>query len=261
MMKTLNKIKNILPQNIRTKLRLLFYKGTKFKCPLCGYQARTFIKMGGSSSVIVQNKIIPMGIRRAKCASCFSSDKERLLYLYLKNKLHVFENAENLKILHFAPEPNLTRRMLGANFNEYVCGDLFPENYPKHVVKIDVLNIPYPRNYFDVIICSHVLEHVPQDIEAMKEIYRVVKPKGHSILQVPLSSKLAKTYEDFSIVDSQRRLKAFGQSDHVRIYGQDYVDRLETAGFSVERINISKEYVHFGVNKNEDIFIGIKDSH
>jgi len=123
---------------------------------------------------------------------------------------------------------------------------------------MNVLNIPFEDDYFDLIICNHLLEHVPEDISAMKELYRVLKKPGKAILQVPISKKLDITYEDFSITDPKQREASFGQFDHVRIYGQDYKDRLESAGFKVERINISDEFMKYGIAKEEDIFIGRK---
>ena len=92
----------------------------------------------------------------------------------------------------------------------------------------------------------------------MRELRRVLKKGGIAILQVPISKNSAETFEDFTITDAEERKVIFGQSDHVRIYGQDYSDRLVKGGFKVERVNISKEYQNYGLNKDEDIFIGVK---
>lgn len=100
------------------------------------------------------------------------------------------------------------------------------------MVKMDITDIRYPDESFDIIICSHVLEHVPDDVKAMSEFHRVLKKNGWAILLVPIAA-MDKTYEDFSIVTEAGRLKAFGQSDHVRKYGKDYIDRLRSAGFNV----------------------------
>ena len=109
-----------------------------------------------------------------------------------------------------------------------------------------------------MIICNHVLEHIPNDLEAMKELYRVLKVGGVAVLQVPISKNSFTTFEDPSVIDPNEREKTFGQSDHVRIYGQDYVDRLISCGFKATRINISEEYSHWGVDIEEDIFIAEK---
>ena len=173
----------------------------------------------------------------------------------LKEKLKIFLN-KNKSILHIAPENILSKKMLEFGFTEYVCGDLFLEgyDYPKYVKNIDVSNIPYPDNTFDLIICNHVLEHIPRDLNAMRELRRVLKIGGQAILQVPISKNSSQTFEDFSVVDPQQREIIFGQFDHVRIYGQDYVKRLEDSGFTVRRINISKEFIKYGLNIDEDIF-------
>ena len=123
---------------------------------------------------------------------------------------------------------------------------------------MDVFNIPYKDDYFDLILCNHVLEHVPKDIEAMMERFRVLKKGGKAILQVPISKTLTETLEDFSVVDPSERGKVFGQCDHVRIYGQDYTKRLEFAGFFVKRVNIYQEFPKYGILKDEDIFLCTK---
>ena len=142
-------------------------------------------------------------------------------------------------------------------FQKYVCGDLFTEgySYPQHVQNLSILNIPYDDNSFDLIICNHVLEHIQTDLLAMKELHRVLKNGGQAILQVPISKNNLKTFEDFSITDPIQREKVFGQFDHIRIYGQDYPERLQKIGFKVNRINISSEFMKYGLNKDEDIFL------
>ena len=102
----------------------------------------------------------------------------------------------------------------------------------------------------DAIICNHVLEHIPDDRKAMKELRRVLKPGGWGILQVPISYVLAATHEDPSIVTTEAREQAFGQYDHVRIYAKDYVDRLVGAGFKVEQFDWTKQGDAFGGSSN-----------
>lgn len=136
-------------------------------------------------------------------------------------------------MLHVAPE-----RWLEIKFKEvigqgYLTADLYN---PKAMIKMDITDIQYPQQSFDYIYCSHVLEHVVEDVKAMTEFHRVLKSDGWAILLVPITNE--KTYEDASIVDPKERLKAFGQSDHVRKYGADYVDRLGEAGFTVDTIRV-----------------------
>lgn len=117
------------------------------------------------------------------------------------------------------------------------------------------LSLPFKEEVFDVVLCNHVLEHIIDDKKAMAEIFRVLKIGGIAILQVPVSHKLIHTYEDCSITEPEQRKKAFGQFDHVRIYGMDYPQRLESIGFKVEKINISQQYPKYGLNPEEDLFV------
>lgn len=143
---------------------------------------------------------------------------------------------------------------------DYISADL---DSPLAMVKMDITNILFENNSFDVILCSHVLEHIIDDNKAMRELFRVLKPGGWAILQTPIDLKLDKTFEDHSIVSPEERERFFGQSDHVRIYGRDYVNRLLKAGFEVTvesypkdlSPNIIKKHV---LSENEDIFFCTK---
>jgi len=106
---------------------------------------------------------------------------------------------------------------------------------------MDITYIPYKHNSFDVILCNHVLEHVVEDQKAIRELFRVLTPGGWAILQCPIDSQRAKTFEDPSITAPHDRARAFGQHDHVRIYGRDYKERLEKAGFTVKVDNYARD--------------------
>jgi SAM-dependent methyltransferase len=234
---------------------MLLHKGGKYLCPFCGYRCKDFFPRGHDLPVLNEKQVIGAGMRNCVCYKCGSMDRERLIYVYLRDKLQLFSNKSK-SILHIAPEIILSKKILEFEFSKYVCGDLFLEGYkyPDHVINIDVLDIPYPESTFDIVICNHVLEHIPNDLDAMREIYRVLKINGQAILQVPISKNSLQTYEDFSIVDPVQREIVFGQFDHVRIYGQDYVKRLEDSGFKVTRISMSREFAKYGINIDEDIF-------
>jgi SAM-dependent methyltransferase len=140
-----------------------------------------------------------------------------------------------LKVLHFAPEKIITRLFQSFKNIDYLSADLDPT---KAMAKQDITNTTFADNSFDIIFCSHVLEHIPDDHQAMKEIRRILRPDGFAILQVPVKDnfngiRIEKTYEDFNITDPKERAIAFGQFDHVRVYGRDFKDRLEKAGFKV----------------------------
>jgi len=254
------RIKKIIPNKVKRELRLILNKGDIYVCPFCHYQAKNLSPTGLSIPVLKEKEVIGGGYRLGGCFKCGSTDRERLIYLYLDKVYKLFGRGKEIKILHIAPEKTLSDVLLNQNFKNYVCGDLFTPgyNYPEHVINLNVLSIPFDDNYFDLIICNHVLEHIPNDIDAIKEIYRVLRNGGIAILQVPISKNSEVTFEDFSITDPKEREIVFGQFDHVRIYGQDYPTRLEKSGFKVERINISENYDKFGLNKEEDIFIGKK---
>ena len=132
-------------------------------------------------------------------------------------------------MLHVAPE-TMFRKILKKNVGAgYLTADLNGKGVD---IAMDITDIQYPDNTFDIIYCSHVLEHVPDDRRAMREFRRVLKPDGWAVILVPITAD--KTHEDPSLTDSAERLRRFGQEDHVREYGPDYVDRLREAGFRVE---------------------------
>jgi len=182
-----------------------------------------------------------------------SLERHRLLWLYLQNETQIFK--KKFKVLHVAPEQAFYKKFIKLNNLDYVTFDM---NSPIAKIKGDICNLPFSENQFDFILCNHVLEHVNDDIAAMLELFRVLKKNGVAILQVPIDLTKNKTYEDSTITDKKERMKAFGQYDHVRIYGKDYFERLEKSGFKVEKNFYSKnfsdkEIYKYGINKNEII--------
>jgi SAM-dependent methyltransferase len=252
-------IKWAIPSKFRQIIKLAVHQGDKFNCPFCGYNAKDLSQIGLDLTVLKERKVVGAGLRNGGCYKCGSTDRERLIYMYLKDVVKIFD-TRNIKILHLAPEINLSSVLSKSGFEKYICGDLFTKGYryPDYVLNMNVLNIPYDDKYFDLVICNHLLEHIPNDTDAMKELFRVLKPNGKGILQVPISNNSETTFEDFSITNPKERELVFGQFDHVRIYGQDYENRLSSVGFKVERINISKKYGKQGLCVDEDIFIGTK---
>jgi predicted SAM-dependent methyltransferase len=152
-------------------------------------------------------------------------------------------------MLHVAPESCLESKFKKLLGNNYLTADL---NNPRVMVKMDITNIQYPDEYFDSILCSHVLEHVLDDKKAMGEFYRVLKNNGWAILLVPLTA--GKTIEDSTIVTPEDRQRVFGHPEHVRIYGKDYIDRLNSVGFQVNIIK-AKDLV----NDDEIKKMGLKE--
>lgn len=215
---------------------------------------------------------LPYGVVRranALCPNCGSLERHRLHWHYMKNKTTLFSgNTKRWKLLHVAPEAIFYNKFIASDHIDYVPCDKFEEgyenSYPPKTINIDITDIHIEDNTFDVIYCSHVLEHVIEEKKAMQELLRVLKPAGWAMLQVPLDSTRDNTYEDSSITDPVEREKAFGQKDHVRVYGNDYKDRLSAAGFKVKvekyLQNFSEDEIFKnGFMKGEDIYICTKN--
>ncbi len=203
------------------KFSAIFYRGDKVECPVCGGHFRKFMPYG--YNIVREN---------ALCPRCLALERHRLLWLYFKSRTRIF--TDHLKVLHVAPEQCFHQRFRKLKNLTYVTADL---ESPLADVKLDVQHMPFGNDEFDVVICNHVLEHVPDDRKAMAEIYRVLKQGGYAILQVPLDYSAPKTYEDASITDPADREKHFRQKDHYRMYGLDYLDRLKEAGFLIREQN------------------------
>ncbi|HLT72032.1 MAG TPA: class I SAM-dependent methyltransferase, partial [Cyclobacteriaceae bacterium] len=230
------------------KLVSIFYVGSNVACPVCTRQFRKFLPYG---------RVNPRA--NALCPNCLSLERHRLLWLYLQQRTDFF-NAP-LKVLHFAPEACFLERFEKLHGDGYITADI---ESPLAKLKVDIHNIPLEDNTFDVVLCNHVLEHVADDIKAMKEIHRVLKPGGFSILQVPFFNPVPDTtLEDPTVQDPRERERLYGQRDHVRKYGHDYTARIEASGLKAvedDFVNtLSEETRHrFGLVKGEVVFRGEK---
>lgn len=215
----------------RAKTRVVagFYHGSRYRCLFCGGNFRKLLPMGVPSEASLKYKIVPPGQRNnARCPRCGSLDRERHIELYLRNETDVYE-GDRLRLLHFAPERNLGRSLKACPGIEYVSVDISMDA----MTRMDLLSLGLADDAFDVVICSHVIEHVEDDRKALSELFRVLVPGGWGIIQAPISAMLEKTYEDSAITEPEERLRAFGQSDHLRLYGMDYGTRLQDVGFEV----------------------------
>ncbi len=215
---------NLIPRPLLIRVSLLirpfiafFLKGKKYTDPIDGKTFRKFLPYGYEK--VRENVLSP---------STYSLERHRLFWLYLINNTSFF--TEKNKVLHFAPEQAFYKRFKKMDNIEYITTDL---DSPLADVKADICNLPFLDNEFDFIICNHVLEHIPNDTKAMQELFRVLKPGGTGIFQIPQDLSRAITFEDNSITDKKERAKIFGQYDHVRVYGVDYFDKLRSIGFTV----------------------------
>jgi SAM-dependent methyltransferase len=221
--------------------------GLRYQCPMCRAHLKAFLPGGEHHAVLAEKSVVGGGWRpNVTCPICGSYDRERLTYLYLKNRPHLL--CRGAKLLHVAPEGNLSSWLRSKAEVEYLSADLARADVD---LNVDLTEIPFPNSTFDAIICNHVLEHIPNDRRAMAELLRVLKPGGWAMLQVPISLSLVATYEDFSITDPMDRERVFGQNDHVRIYAMDYVDRLKQAGFAVELFNWPRNNRDYGGENNK----------
>ena len=231
MKNTVKLVLNLFPRTFLTRLSFIvkplisiYYKGSKYTDPIDGSSFRGFLPYGYHN--VRKNALSP---------STYSLERHRLLWLFLKTDTNFF-SAEK-KVLHFAPEQAFYKRFRNMENLDYTTTDL---ESPMADVKADICQLPFESNDFDVILCNHVLEHIPDDQRALKELFRVMKPGGMGIFQIPLDINRKNTFEDKSITDPKKRAKIFGQYDHVRIYGMDYFERLESCGFKVEKVDFTK---------------------
>ena len=201
----------------------IILKGDKFTDPIDGKSFRKFLPYG-------------YGIQRENVLSpsTLSLERHRLFWLYLQNETDFFTSKAKKKVLHFAPEQEFYKRFKKQKNIAYTTTDLVS---PLADVKADICNLPFEDNAFDIIFCNHVLEHISDDTKAMKELFRVLKPGGMGIFQIPQDINRTVTFKNDSVTNQKERAKIFGQYDHVRIYGLDYFDKLRSIGFTVVEEN------------------------
>lgn len=208
-------------------------KGNDYTDPIDGRSFKSFLPYGYGQQ---RNNVLS--------PSTLSLERHRLLWLYLKNETDFFTKQQ--KVLHFAPEQAFYKRFRKMKNLDYTTTDL---ESPLADIKADICNLPFQDDEFDVIFCNHVLEHIPDDTKAMQELFRVLKPNGMAILQIPQDLSRETTFEDNSITDRKERAKIFGQYDHVRIYGRDYFNKLRAIGFNVNEANYTATLSEENISK------------
>ncbi|MGM0565410.1 MAG: class I SAM-dependent methyltransferase [Bacteroidota bacterium] len=266
-------LKKFLPYSAGVKMRglyqkalLIAYSGNKYYCPFCDNRFRKMLPGGEDHPVIHEKNIVGAGRRNNMlCPRCFSTDRDRLIYLYLKEKTEFLTKPAS--VLHIAPEGSLKHLLENLQNLEYRTGDKFEEGYTgyyydRDVLQMDVTDISEPDESYDLVICNHVLEHIPDDRKAMREIYRILNPGGEAILQVPVSMSATETKEETVASDEERQAR-YGQFDHVRLYAADYKHRLAEEGFKVEVHNPEKDgwksnLKEYAINPLENVYVGKK---
>jgi len=217
------------------------HRGDRVKCPICERGFDHFKPYWNRADAL--------------CWRCGSHERHRALWMFLQGRPDLL--PPGTRLLHFAPEWGLERRLRAWPGMEYVNADLDAEGVDLH---LDITKLDLPPASFDAIICSHVLEHVEEDQLAMRELRRVLKPGGWAIVMVPIDHGRQETYEDPGITTPEERLAAYWQHDHLRLYAPDIAGRLSEAGFTVERNNVHEEVgaelaIHFGLLSVDDVFL------
>lgn len=202
----------------------LWYRGNRYECPLCGRRYRKLLPYGYVTSR-----------ENALCPHCLSLERHRLLWLYLERETTLFKSLPHL--LHIAPEVCLMRHLKPHYKSSPECYQTADLESPLADLHFDIQQIPLADESFDVVICNHLMEHVEDDLRAMRELHRILKRGGWGVLLSPVDLQRVTTFEDDSITDPKERTRIFGQYDHRRLYGNDFADRLREAGFEVEDLD------------------------
>ncbi len=229
----------------------LLYRGDRLECPCCGGRFRGFRSRSGRPD--------------ARCPGCNSYERHRVLWLWLRDRGGVL--GARLDLLHIAPEPVFEQRLREQPGLRYVAGALFPEG---EQVRVDLTEIPFPDGSFDLVLCNHVLDEIPDDRAAIAEVCRVLRPGGRFVTQTPVDTKRETTFEDPSLSPAKRR-EVFQTADDVRIYGRDFAARLAEPGFHVEMVDYPAELdaatvarhalaEHGGRVNGTDIHVAVKPS-
>ena len=233
------------------------YPGDRCQCNFCGFKADQFLAGGYDHPVLIEKQVVGGGPRNnARCPRCYSLDRERQILAVLMQ----MELPSTCRVLHVAPEKNLNaslRRLITDSVSE--C-DLLPDKYSwaKNISRQDLTQLTYEDQTFDLVVANHVLEHIPDDVAAFREIHRVLRPGGHAILQVPYSDALAEIDEDLTNFDPDHQLSRFGQVSHVRIYTRtEFLRRARAAGLQ-SRFKTAQEvpgYERLAFDPREGIFL------
>jgi SAM-dependent methyltransferase len=239
-------------KGLRRRIKLSQYLGNEYCCPVCDTHLCEFKRASDRWEKTLRQygyvyPIPPMG---TYCPACDANDRDRLFALYLDNQFRSFDKQRRYRLVDFGPAPSLQKKLKSYAFLSYRSADLFRKSADD---QIDITDMrPYVDNSIDILICSHILEHVPNDRKAMKELYRVLRPGGFGIVIVPIVNDLNETHEDPAINSPEMRWKYYGLDDHVRQYGKrDFVERLTAAGFNVDQIGV--DYFGGDVFKRADV--------
>lgn len=258
-----SRYRNVLSRLSSFKYRVVYrkYRGSGYTCNFCGAVYQKFVPEYPSPDIenaIVANAVIAGYGENVYCPRCLSKNRERLV----KDVIDHYLSIKNKEVLHFSPEKNLhnyLKPLAGITSVDITPG--FYKDIDSAVQYADATALRFASESFDVIIANHILEHIPNDQAAMKELFRVLRKNGVAILQAPWSLTLPATIENPSIADPAMQAKLYGQKDHVRIYTlNDYVNRLSAAGFDVKVISPGElgRFRQHAIQDGEPVVLGYK---
>lgn len=249
------------PQKLIANALAGWLPGGNRRCVFCGHRIWRFTpyRLGsrGVPPLMLALGVVGSDVDHFECPRCGSHDRERHLLQYLQAS-GLAGRLPELEILHFAPEKRLARWIAKQAPRKHLCCDLSPA--APDIERVDMQAMPFEDAGFDLVLANHVLEHVSDLGKALAEVHRVLRPGGHLIAQTPYSPKLSCTWADSGIDTALARLHAYGQEDHVRLFGRDIFGLIEAAGFESkvhrhEELLEKIDAVKTGVNSAEPFFL------
>lgn len=222
------------------RVRSSIYRGDKVECSCCGMSFRLFLFSPYMTAL---------------CPNCLSYERYRLLCRYLTDRMDF--GSEPARLLDIAPTWCFQEFCRSHENIDYLSVDIAS---PYAMRKMDILDLEFEDESFDAVVCYHVLEHIEEDMAALGELHRILKPGGWAIIQVPIHIEKTVHRSELTTEEQERILKF---PDHVRGYGKDFKDRLESAGFRVEvdsyvRGFSPEEIKRYGLDRKEDLYVSRK---
>jgi SAM-dependent methyltransferase len=236
------------------------------KCNLCGHKVYKYLPLNEAYTGNLAEKGFPISVDKFEtlnykaysCPSCGCNDRDRLIGWYIKQEIL---GEKNLSVLEMAPASSLRNFLKRQPQVRYRTADLYMEDVDD---KVDIQNMNiYQDNSFDLVICSHVLEHIPDDNKALRELHRITRPGGQCILLVPIPLLPVAYDEELGPIATTERERRFGQDDHVRLYtAQIFEERIRAAGFQIEKFSAgrfrSQDLERNGISAGSLLYIGKK---